>query len=746
MRGTGIALSFTTKNTMLQKIRPSARLRLAPGKAFLLCALLFHAWNPAKGQTGYVWCKTIQSTGWDDSGMDVDCSPDGKVFICGDYNNNAGFGGTPRTSIGSSDIYTCRLGGAGNFEWVHTEGSLSQERLYAVRHGDVDGHVYAGGYGLVIFPSHRTAMHAWDALTIRLRPNGDLHWGWAMEGGGALDYSETRDIAPDASGNSYSVGELKNDGWYGTDTIQGRGAVDAFVVKFDSVGDFQWGQAWGGSMNDQANGVDVDANGNIWVGGSFQGNGDFGGQPLVSAGNSDAFIAKVGPAGNVLFARQISGSSFAEVVRLKVSADGDCYFTGNFAGSITVGSQSLTAVDTLDVFYGKMDAAGNVLWARQAGGMDMNFVQDLDVDGEENLYLGGFFFGDMAWQGDTIVSQAFDDLFFAKTDSNGTLTLLKASHDPGSRDVFGIAVDPAQNILLTGIFSDTMTLGSPTYNSTLGTFDIFIAKYATRSPEIALLDIVGTPYCSSDQFQVTFQAWGSFDSTNVFHLELSDSGGNFAGAQVIGSLIGMFGGTISGTIPPGILQGTGYRMRIRSSSPVQTSPDNGYDIPLYPTTAIPVAIGGDTVLCNGNPVTLWVDPGFIQLVWSTGDSTDTIVVAQAGPVWVEATDSNGCSNRAEVTVVPCVGMETAATGVQLRIHPQPVGVNGAFRVMAQGLVPGAYRVAVVDGHGRVVHVRDARVGSAISWIQMEIPGLAAGIYHLHIAGPGGAGHLRFVRQ
>jgi hypothetical protein len=542
------------------------------------------------------------------------------------------------------------------------------------------------------------------------------------------------------------VGELKNDGWYGTDTIQGLGLVDAFVVKFDSVGDFQWGKAWGGSLNDQANGVDVDADGNIWVGGGFMGSGDFGGQALVSAGNVDGFIAKADANGNVLFARQIAGGSFAEVVRLKVSADGDCYFTGNFAGSITVGSQVLTAVDTLDVFYGKMDGAGNILWARQAGGMDMDFVQDLEVDAEENIYLGGFFYGDLVWQGDTIVSQAFDDLYFAKTDSNGTLILLEASHDPSSRDIFGLAVDPAQNILVTGIFSDTMTLGSPTHQSTLGTFDIFIAKYATRNAEVVLLDVLGTPYCSSDQFQVSFQAWGSFDSSNVFYLELSDSGGSFASPLVIGSVNGMFGGIISGTIPPGILQGGGYRMRIRSSAPATLSPDNGYDIPLYPTTAIPVAIGGDTVICDGNPVTLWVDPGFSQVLWSTGDSTDTIVVSQLGPVWVEATDSNGCSNRAEVMVVPCVGVDPARASGSLRIYPHPVGDAGRFQILAEGLVPGMYRMAVMDGHGREVLAREVRIGSTVVAIGVELPALPAGVYHLRIAGSSGIAQLRFVRQ
>jgi hypothetical protein len=208
-------------------------------------------------------------------------------------------------------MYVCRLDLSGGFEWVHTEGFTGTDRTFAVRVGE-DAHVYAAGYGLVMFPSHRVALHAWDAITMRLRPDGTLHWGWAMEGGGAADYSEARDIASDVHGNSYSVGLMKNDGWYGTDTLQGIGMEDAFVVKFDSVGDYVWGQSWGGTQNDRGYGVDVDGQGNVWVSGSFRDSANFGIVSLVSAGQTDGFIAKVDPSGNVQFAKRLFGSGKAE--------------------------------------------------------------------------------------------------------------------------------------------------------------------------------------------------------------------------------------------------------------------------------------------------------------------------------------------------------------------------------------------------------------------------------------------------
>ncbi len=697
----------------------------------------------AMGQTGYVWSKTIQGPSWFEAGIDVDCDASGAVFIAGEYRNNTIFGGVPEVSWGLTDMYTCRMDPFGNFDWVHTEGNTATDRTFAVRVGD-DRHIYSAGYGLVIFPAHRVGMHAWDAITMRLRPDGSLHWGWAMNGGGAMDYSEALDIVADPKGNSYTVGLMKNDGWYGLDTIEGIGAEDAFISKFDSTGNYLWGKAFGGSLDDQAYGVDVGPDGHIWVGGSFHGTADFGGLPLTASGNADGFITKIDSNGNVVFARQIQGPSFAEVIRLKVSADGDCYFAGNFSGTITVGTQTLVCNDTTDIFYGKMDAAGNFLWAKRAGGFDQSKVQDIEIDSEENVYLGGYFFGGFSWQGDSATSQMWDDMYFGKADSNGVLDFVEFSGDLASRDVFGIAVDPAQNILLTGIFSDTLTFGGTTHSSTLGTTDIFVAKYASRVQEMAIVSLTGTPFCSADQFVVSFHAWGNFDSTNVFYLELSDANGSFANPDVVGSLAGSYGGSITGTVPNGIVQGSQYRVRIRATAPALVSPDNGQDFALYPSTAVPVDISGDTVLCNGQPVTLSIDPWLSHQIWSTGDTSAAITVSVPGVVWVEATDTNGCSNRDEVLVTLCVGLQEAQTGPRIQVFPNPSA--GLFQIKVEGLLPGNYQLAIFDSQGRQVLVRQQLVRGGISLIPVDLAGAAAGIYFAKLTGSDSQCGLRFELQ
>lgn len=722
---------LTIENAMKKENLEKSLRRFKPVSLLLLIVFAGAVMN-LRAQTGYVWLRSIEGPSYNESGNDVACGPDGRIYLCGDYDNNANFNGVPYNSIGVSDMFTCRYDAAGALEWVHTEGSPSTDRLFGVRIG-TDGHTYCTGYGLVGFPSNREELHAWDAITMRLRPDGSLHWGRALNGTAAPDFSEGKDIAVDVAGNSYTVGVMRNDGWYGSDTIPGIGMEDGFVSKFDSVGDLQWAIAIGGLQNDNASGVDAGADGSVWVGGSFRSNASFGGLPLVSAGGTDGFILKMDQAGNASFAKRIHGSGEAEVFRVKVSADGDCYFVGNFSGTITVGATSLTASDTLDMFYGKIDAAGNFMWAYKAGGFDLDFVQDLELDSEENLYVAGFYFGDFTW-GTTITSQGYDDLFWAKVDSNGTLLLLENAGDAYSLDGFGIGVDPAQNVLVTGIFSDTIRLGGLMEVTYLGTIDLYLAKYATRQPQVAVLEVVGTPYCTADQFQVAFHAWGYFQPGNVFSLELSDANGNFSTPTVIGTLAGQLGGTITGTVPPGIVSGSNYRVRISASNPAIVSPDNGYGIVLYPNTAVPVTIIGDTVLCNGQPVVLSVDSIFTQVAWSTGDTSYAIMVTQAGTIWVEATDSNGCSNTDEVLVVNCVGIADAnAQEGRIWAWPNPVvsgHPSGKVQVRGDGMEPGTYHLQCIDGLGRSVWESTVSSAGRTLLIQIESGYWVAGLYHL----------------
>ena len=74
---------------------------------------------------------------------------------------------------------------------------------------------------------------------------------------------------------------------------------------------------------------------------------------------------------------------------------------------------------------------------------------------------------------------------------------------------------------------------------------------------------------------VDFTSTGTFNSGNVYSVELSDASGNFGSAATIGTLSSTSNsGTINITIPAGIGAGTGYKMRVVSSNPSVTGTES----------------------------------------------------------------------------------------------------------------------------------------------------------------------------
>lgn len=110
----------------------------------------------------------------------------------------------------------------------------------------------------------------------------------------------------DGSGNAFVTGSTSSRGFPTVGPFQlayGGGASDAFAAKIDATGsNLVYCTYLGGSDQDQALGIAIDAAGNAYVTGDTRSANFHTAMPLQAAysGDTDAFVAKLNPAGSAL--------------------------------------------------------------------------------------------------------------------------------------------------------------------------------------------------------------------------------------------------------------------------------------------------------------------------------------------------------------------------------------------------------------------------------------------------------------
>ncbi len=127
--------------------------------------------------------------------------------------------------------------------------------------------------------------------------------------------------------------------------------------------------------------------------------------------------------------------------------------------------------------------------------------------------------------------------------------------------------------------------------------------------------------------------------------------------------------------------------------------------------ALVVNLGNDTTLCAGNSLFLNAGVAGASYIWSTGDTTQTIVVSGPGQVIVDVADSNGCSGADTILVsvapspgaflIPdtsfCTGDSvTLASGVLANSYDWNTGPTTPSIVVSTG---GQYILTIQDNNG-----------------------------------------------
>jgi hypothetical protein len=333
------------------------------------------------------------------------------------------------------------------------------------------------------------AVTSQDLFLAKYWSDGTLAWavgigGVNPESGGDAGQEFAGGVAVDVTGSVYIAGTLFR---FTTLADLGNGVVltqpGAFVARFDTNGNAVWaasldttGQAWA---------IDVDADGNTYVGG---------GAAEPGVGGQVPTIWKLNPGGVLAWAIQAPGGS-GRSLGIAAADPGTVRVGGRFTGTATFGSEqpgetTLSSTNaTVDGFIAAYDAAGTMLWARQTESASGAWGNGLATDGDGNSYVTGAMHGATTFGAGepsetTLVATQVGDGFVAKYGATGGLVWARPIHANANTYGMAIATDAAGSAYVTGFFGGIVTFGAgeaaETSFGSLGSSDVFVAKYETN--------------------------------------------------------------------------------------------------------------------------------------------------------------------------------------------------------------------------------------------------------------------------
>src|SRR5437667_9574279 len=96
---------------------------------------------------------------------------------------------------------------------------------------------------------------------------------------------------------------------------------------------------------------------------------------------------------------------------VSTASSGDAVIAGSFENAVDFGGGALTSAGMRDIFVAKYSATGQHLWSKRFGGASDDVGYGLAVDSAGDVVVSGKFQGSISFGGATLTSAGGDDIF-----------------------------------------------------------------------------------------------------------------------------------------------------------------------------------------------------------------------------------------------------------------------------------------------------------------------------------------------
>ena len=422
----------------------------------------------------HLWSRGFGDIYYDEF-YDVAVDGMGNVLLVGFFSQTVDFGGGPLVSAGSFDIFVAKYSASGVHQWSKRFGSGTFDSANRVAVDNV-GNVFVTGYfrGTVDFGGGPLVCAGLDdAFLLKLSPAGVYQWAKRF---GATGYDEAGPVAVDGSGNVVVSGGFNGIVNFGGGPLVSVGGFDGFLARYDASGVHLWSKRFGNASDNGGLNIAVDVTGNVSGAGGFSGSVDYGGGNFVSAGGVDVVVARYDANGVHQWSQRFGSTLFDSAYEVAMDAAGNVATAGVFEGVVNFGAGGLTSAGGRDIFLARYDAMGAPLWSGSYGGAGNDEAYGMAADASGEMVVVGLFSQTVNFGGGALVSAGGSDAFIARFTPNGAGMWSNRFGDAAFQLFSGVALDAAGDAFVAGTFEGTMNLGGGDLTSA-GDVDGVLAKF-----------------------------------------------------------------------------------------------------------------------------------------------------------------------------------------------------------------------------------------------------------------------------
>jgi len=588
-----------------------------------------------------------------------------------------------------------------------------------------------------------------DCFVGKYDSNGNLIWARSVGSAGNADLAF--DVAADANGNVYLVGQFDQtanfDPGVSDFSVTSNGLRDAFICKYNANGDFQWAKTIGGTDLDAITAVAVNDNGNVVVLGQYQNTVDLDPGPgtLISTSNGgdDIFISTFDPQGDLVWSKQMGSSGFDGAADLATDVDGNIVIGGLTYDSLDVdpsatGTYNLGINADMAGFVVKLDGNGDFVFAKEYRSDSYCEVVGVTCDTVGNAYTLGAISGATNLDvgvSDTTITSSGDGTFITKTDSLGNLVWVKGFPAIDGHYPYNIAVDGLQRVYTVGGFFGVQDFDPDAGVSNMDSgnnYEAYLLKLDSDgsylwSEKFTGPNSEGADICIGPDYAII--STGYFSNTADFDpftgpVELTSQGGNDIYIHKISQCVPqLYTDTVVSCELYQWVDAVTYTNDTLTSYLILTDSFGcdslvrlNLDILDAPNNT--VTVNGATIEAVATGVTYqWIDCATLQPI--NGEQGQTFTASAPGEYAVIVSGGN-CSDTSDCTLLADAGIISVLEH-QVLLYPNPN--NTASFTIATDL--NVSEVQVLDIYGR-------NIPAVMTGLTVNISGLATGRYFVYV--------------